>query len=261
MTAATSPELRPLFRALINRWHPDRTRLASKRPLFEALTREILSAYEAGDIGELKRIDRDGLNCLHSRISDSKFGPKAPARESQPRHAPAAPGASKAAGNDWWEEFVSTGRFNGAPEQPFTPYKIPWADIFANLVNPYYFVFSAFGWEERKKANNAAAVASGAFWTYAAWQAWLWIAVLDPVHPAAATTLRVLLVLAWLPMGILWALIGVFASIFALLLWVSNMFLVPLLSMIHPTLGYAPVVVISIAALACVWEKLGDEIV
>lgn len=65
-----SPEFRPLFRALINRWHPDRTRLASKMPLFEALTHEILSAYESGDIDESKRIDRDGLDCLHIRFSN-----------------------------------------------------------------------------------------------------------------------------------------------------------------------------------------------
>lgn len=265
LTAEFHQEIRPLFRLLISRWHPDRTRLASKKPLFEALTRQILSAYEKGDCEELRRIDRDGLKCLHTRIStSSKFGPRVPA--SPP--PPAAAGGTeeeryRAASEKWWNESVKTGDFSGAPEPPFIPYTIPWRHIFENLINPYFLVLSAFAWGagEGTKFSNAASVASGMVWTWAAWQAWLAIGVLDPVHPSAATAIRVLLVLAYLPVGMVMAFIVLFLSVFGLAFWVSNMFLVPILSMIHPALGYAPAVVISLAAIACAWEQLGDEVI
>ncbi len=229
--------LKPIYRRVLRKFHPDMTTDPMERAAFGDLTREIIAAYQDGDGDTLIEIERLG----------TAF--RAPERESQPssgvprRHQPAAavPSASMK----------------------------PWVTNLKPFWFPYALAFAIPLWNGNQKFKNASCILGAIPWTWLGVRLWggidglaVWLNELGYAHESLAGLIVVLLrgalIVAMLPIVVPLGLVALRVGWVIGSVWVAHWVLAGVLGYFHPYLAWIATAGLGLSLAIALWRSLDE---
>ena len=232
-------QLKPIYRRVLRRFHPDMTTDPLERVAFGDLTRDIIDAYKNGDEDTLREIEQLG----------TAFRKRQPEAEEPPDFD--TPQASQ-------------------PVASATSAKVKeWGCFLAPFWFPYALAFAIRSWDQNRKPMNAACIAGAVPWTWLGLQLWGGIdglasrlTELGYSHESLAGLMVVLLrgalLAALLPVVIPLGLVALRVGWLIGSVWVAHWVLAGVLGYFHPYLAWIATIGLGLGLAVALWRSLDE---